>query len=313
VPSSEGFAWRPVNRFQFRLFQLRHLGCDGKSHRVFLEEKIAAAKSLQRTNPGAARVERVWNNKDHFGENIFRFASIELRGNYLGEGRSDLVELLWFVARVFDELKELSNAILGFRLLMDLDPARKSEYLIEYIRTSFEHREFTDRKLRILLARSGLVAAASAIWDQFRPIIDQNLERHFAAERLSQSGQTAQDFDNAVQILRQALPKAGELARKGSCQEAVALFEPSIQPPFCSSRSWILLDHLRALDLRLFCGQQLGEDRRLLARRAAQLREMTVDFIYQISKTVNSPEMKEIAQMLAASASASPRNPLETY
>jgi hypothetical protein len=43
------------------------------------------------------------------------------------------------------------------------------------------------------------------------------------------------------------------------------------------------------------------------------LREMTVDFIYQISKTVNSPEMKEIAQMLAASASASPRNPLETY
>lgn len=304
--------WKPINLFHFRMRQMRYLGCGTAPGRLFYLGRVAEAESAQRNRPGNIQSESFWRGQNRFGEAVMHLASMELDDNLLGDHRGELIDLLAAVVRVFDRIKELDKAISGFRLLMALDSPNRDTYLSEYITASSEHSGFIGRAFRFTLAQSGLLAAARFAQEQFGPVVDPATVNRLVQTRLTDSGQTLDGYTAALQALRKALDPAREAIRREAFHAALESLALALPEPFCSSRSWVHIDHLEALDLCVGCANKLaargslsGRDREFLRSCESRLRQMTVDFIYQFANTVRAQEMKELANTLGAIAGTS--------
>lgn len=298
---------RPLNRFYFRLLQALQLGWGtSRPDAASLDDWVANAQSLVRQNPGQ-NIKAVWNGQDSYGVEFIRLAGVENYHGYLGELRPEIVEPLRAICQVYEAFKDLEPAIGGYRLLMDLDTdiRRQNENISRYHALVYRHGQALTNILQTKLHREGPYAMAKDAFDRLSPFVNDALRQELRDKKIAESGQGT-SYDGQMRELISALSAAKAYIERGDPRNGYGLLSPLMREPFCSSRSWIQLEQLEALEIWLRCAEQLGRAGVLSEEEHARhekwgllLHSMTVDFIVQIGDTLGDRRMKELARKWA--------------
>jgi hypothetical protein len=293
------------NRFHYRLLQMLWFGCKSIAPDAsFLQYRILLAQSENRRNPTAAIDNSVWNGQDQFGAAILHMAEIEIEGSYLDSERQVLLLVLDTVTRVYEASGAAEPAIRGYRLLINFDPGQY-QYQTSYVAVVQRHREYLQRALLARFASgTGWYAAAVLFEELFRPVTDQKLVQSRAGKQLTANHISGENYNLFQTRLREALPEAHKLSGQGYYQKCMGMLESFVAQ--ISSRTWIQLPQLEALDLWLRCaraGLEVNDpspaESATYDKRAALQRQMTQDFFIQSRETTDSPEMQQFAMKLA--------------
>ncbi|MGA7339310.1 MAG: hypothetical protein WBX18_01845, partial [Terracidiphilus sp.] len=296
------------NRFHYRLLQMIWFGCHSIAPDAsFLNFRIAIAMSENRRNPSATTDSAIWNGQDQFGSAILRMTESELNNSYLGEQRGILLPVLETVSYVFDAMKSAEPAINGFRMLTILVPD-SHKFLVAYSSAMSRHSEFVERAYRARLANgTGWFAAAQLLAQFLQPATNNQLVQIKAGKQITANRQSVDTYKSFLQQLGTLLGEARDLHAQGAYRLCLEKLEPLVKD--LTSKTWIQLPHLEALDLWLRCAARLAGANSLSAaefsyyeRRAALQREMSQDFIMQFRDVIDSPQMQQLAVRLAMSS-----------
>jgi hypothetical protein len=285
------------NRFQFRFYQLLKMAGDDYDRSAVAFQYLGA---LTR-----------WNRHEHFGESVLAAAKIEVHGSYLsrtlaGSGahnvhRARLEALLEGVTLVFGMDGDAENQISGYQTLMQMEPLL-DRFRIGYVDALISHEKFLERDLRArALDRADWLSTARRLDYYFSKLVDQALLQKKVVEQIQHSGQTPEGFLSQLGELNKRVERARRFSAAGDDEKVLADLDPVLS---FNAKSWVSLVELEALDLWLGSATRLAQARFIpqdvekVNRRAAQLREMTLQYIAEFGLTIDDPRIQHLAIQL---------------
>jgi hypothetical protein len=234
-----------------------------------------------------------WLNLNRFGEIGIQFARYGLYYRTSTQTRQLIINLLEAVRFFFKAVQPLDREELAaLKLLMEYIP-NSLHYRQEYIRVLCEAKDLMEHELRVREQAGGWIAAAYQARNYFEVLVDEELRSKELKAALQRSGQSPQKWEEERGKRQMVLPQAQSMYNSGdylACKQLLDAILPAESSP------WVFFYDLQVLDLWLQCADKLGqhmmED---FNRRAAQLRESTLKFIYQLGLTIRDQQAQSLA------------------